>query len=133
MDEEKIIAALWNDGKVGATTTAAPEPKAVPFKDAPEEKNARLAPAATTVFTTPEDNAPENIKELRAADSLRKLWDPQKTYEKAVTADDFIGVEGASDQQRETAARRYREILDDLQLSPDDARAFVALAKAGPP
>jgi len=132
LDEEKAAASLWR-AKDGPITTTAPEPKAVPFKDAPEEKNARIAPAVTTVFSPPEDNAPENIKELRAADDLRKLWNPQKTYESAVTAADFAGVEGVSDQQMETAARRYREIFDDLGLSPSDAKDFVALAKKGPP
>src|SRR6267378_4573406 len=124
MDEQKTIASLWKDGKVGATTTTAPAPTAVPFRDSPEEKNARVAPATTTVF---EDNyAPENIKELRAADDLRKLWDPQKTYASAITADDFAEVEItpgvlATEHQREQAARRYREILSDIGLSPEEA------------
>jgi len=144
IDEEKVAEKLWrspNDGgRAGvANETKAPEPNAVPFKD--NAAGARVAPATTAVFppsSEPEDNTPAEIVAMRNADKLRQLWSPQITHAASITADDFAKVEItpgvlATEQQRELAARRYREILADLELSPEDAKDFVALAKRGPP
>jgi hypothetical protein len=149
MDEKTAAAAaekLWRspkaqDGnKVGvANEVKTPAAKSVPFKDAPEEKNARVAPASTAVTPPPEeDNTPAEIVAMRKADKLRGLWNPQKVHEKSITAEDLAQVEitpgvFATPAQAEVAARKYREILSDLDLSPEDARTFVDLALRGSP
>lgn len=67
-------------------------------------------------------DAPAEVQAARAADSARKLFDPQLTYKGALP-------DGAVDGLDHAAAR---EVFADLSATGDEVTAYVALARTTP-
>lgn len=126
-----------------APPTATAEPKA--FYDHPSSQPVAAAPAEATPApqtpaeaslypsmdnTPPEVNptVPAEIRELREADSDRKMYSAQTTYGDAVPEDllaSAIGVDGLTAETVQAATAEYREIAADAGLAPIEVKTFI--------
>jgi len=134
MDLEAAAATLYGQpqAKPAAPTTpatpvTAPAEPASPAADhasmlygAPQEPAEEQPEAAPVDSVPPQVDVPDTIKQLREADTTRKLYDPQKTYAQAIKADMFSGDENINPAVRDAGVAELREVAADLGLGVTD-------------
>lgn len=136
--EEEKLAAWFNH-----PTSKMDEPPAEERPNAEDDAAKKFFPKT---YAEPQEGAdpdaiPDEIKELRSSDRERLQFSAQSTHGDTISADDFLGadgaeVEGVTAELRARAAHEYREMFADVGVSADEARQMVSLAKqlgAAPP
>ena len=77
----------------------------------------------------PDDAIPQSVRELREADTERKMFGAQGTHKEAISEKDIEG-DGITDDQKAAVAAEYREMFADAGLSVPEAQEVVTLARA---
>ena len=121
MDNAAIAERLWPS--TAKAESSAPEPVAA---EPANDLASRLYPEPKPIVAIA--GIPETVKASRAADPLRKLYSPQTTFGREVSADDFRAP-GVTPEQQAAAATEFREMLGDLGLDLTDARTLVQIIK----
>ncbi|MBI2749754.1 MAG: hypothetical protein HYX43_10565 [Burkholderiales bacterium] len=112
----------------GVLTYAASEhsDQAAPVEQQPAQAAEPAKPAQQTgepQAAQTDESVPANIKELREKDDARRMFGAQSTYKET------IPIGESWPEQNKAAAREWREVLADTEISPADARELVGVVQ----